>query len=395
MLLAGAGDISAQQKSTKKAKNTAEVVDMKILDDYFPVRAFMCELPAPDFVDTFINFVREDLVPSGFNMIVVQVDWHFKFKSHPELAGPNAWEMDKIKELVAVCREYGVELLPMINLLGHQSWFNRPGMLMQVYPEFDEKPNVKLSDHDPYKWPNPDHFYCKSYCPNHPDLHKIVFACIDEVIEAFESKYFHAGMDEVFDIADIDCPRCGGMDPAKVFADEINRISAHIALKGVPLMIWGDRLLDGRDDATGYGEWSGSRNNTARAIDMIDRSVVICDWHYRDAEQSAVLFALKGFDVITCGWHRPDITELQLEDILRFRAHSSAVTSKRYWGYMQTVWGAYSRFDKEYREGISDRAALNYIYLQKAFADYAKKFTKERAANGANVKKDQGPATGL
>lgn len=103
---------------------------------------------------------------------------------------------------------------------------------------------------------------------------------------------------------------------------------------------------------------------------------MICDWHYRNAEQSAVLFAIKGFDVITCGWEQPEITALQLEDMVRFREHSSKYMSARFKGYMQTVWSSFGQFMDEYRNGTQKprSAAKNYLYLKDAFRAYAEKY---------------------
>lgn len=154
----------------------------------------------------------------------------------PELADPDGWNRSLAGRLAALCREKGIRLVPLINLLGHQSWHGKAGKLLQVYPQFDEKPRVKLPEN--YVWPNPDRLYCKSYCPNHPEVHDVVFDCVDEVVEAFGATDFHAGLDEVFDLADTDCPRCGGLDPAEVFAGEVNRIAAHLRRKGVRLWMW-------------------------------------------------------------------------------------------------------------------------------------------------------------
>ncbi len=311
------------------------------------------------------------------------MNWAYDFESRPELADPDGWNRSLAERLSALCREKGVTLVPLINLLGHQSWHGTAGRLLQVYPQFDEKPHVKLPEN--YVWPNPDRLYCKSYCPNHPEVHAVVFDCVDEVVEAFGATDFHAGLDEVFDLADPNCPRCGGLDPAEVFAGEVNRIAGHLRRKGVRLWMWADRLIDGRRDASGYGEWSASIGNTHRAIDRIDRSVMMCDWHYRDAEQSAVYFAIKGFDVITCGWERPDITRMQLDDMLRFRRHSSKYMSARFKGYMQTVWSGFGLFLDEYRNGSEKEfcAAGNYRF----FKSYLRQFS-ENGGTSQIVKED-------
>ena len=75
-----------------------------------------------------------------------------------------------------------------------------------------------------YSWPNSDSLYCKSYCPLHPEIHKIVFDVIDEICDAFETNAFHAGMDEVFILGDSQCVRCAGKTKAELFAGEVNII---------------------------------------------------------------------------------------------------------------------------------------------------------------------------
>ena len=51
-----------------------------------------------------------------------------------------------------------------------------------------------------------------------PGVHEVLFDLIDELVAACEAEAFHAGMDEVFYIADAKCPRCAGRDPAELFA---------------------------------------------------------------------------------------------------------------------------------------------------------------------------------
>ena len=107
-----------------------------------------------------------------------------------------------------------------------------------------------------YEWPNADKLYCKSYCPLHPEVHKVVFDVVDEICDAFETNAFHAGMDEVFYLGEDKCPRCGGRDKAELFANEIRLIRDHLAQKNRRFWIWGDRLIDGK--TTGLGMWEAS-----------------------------------------------------------------------------------------------------------------------------------------
>jgi Glycosyl hydrolase family 20, catalytic domain. len=209
-----------------------------------------------------------------------------------------------------------------------------------------------------YNWPNADGLYCKSYCPLHPDLHPIVFALVDEICDVFEAKAFHAGMDEVFYIGDDKCPRCGGRDKAELFAGEVNRIQQHLSLKNRKLWIWGDRLIDGK--TTGIGMWEASMNNTHRAIDLISKEVMICDWHYERPDQSAVLFAMKGLNVVTCPWRNPSNAVQQTRDMFRFRETATPQLKEHFNGMMQTVWsGAGAFLDEFYGRKTDEKADAN------------------------------------
>jgi hypothetical protein len=234
-----------------------------------PVIGFCIAAPDPGNLDAFIAFMEEELVPGGINTLVLRIDYNYAYNSYPNLRDENPLSSDQVKQLVSAAREHGIRLIPQINLLGHQSWAGSVGKLLKEYPGFDETPSVMMPEH--YEWPNEDGLYCKSYCPLHPELHQVVFALVDEIMEAFEADAFHAGMDEVFYIGEDECPRCHGRDRSELFAGEVTLIRDHLAEKGQELWIWGDRLLDG--NTSGLGMWEASENDTHRAVDLIPKDV--------------------------------------------------------------------------------------------------------------------------
>jgi len=305
-----------------------------------PIRGFCIAAPEPKDIDRFIKFIKEELVTRKVNTLVLRVEYHYQFDSHPELRDSIALTKQDVKRIVAACKESGISLIPQINLLGHQSWASRLNNLLRVYPQFDETPNVKMPVK--YVWPNEDGLYCKSYCPLHPDVHNVVFSLMDEICDVFEASAYHAGMDEVFYIGNDQCPRCSGRDKAELLAGEVRMISEHLALKNRQLWIWGDRLLDGK--TTGLGMWEGSMNNTHRAIDLIPKNVTICDWHYERADKTAVYFAMKGLKVITCPWRNPSVAITQLNDMANFRKDATPEMKDNFQGMMQTVWSPANNF---------------------------------------------------
>ncbi|MBK5277640.1 MAG: family 20 glycosylhydrolase [Bacteroidia bacterium] len=306
----------------------------------FPIKGFAIAAPKSKDVDRFVKFINEELATRGVNALLLRVDFNYQFESYPQLRDSAALSKADIKKMVDVCKKNNIKIIPQINLLGHQSWHSKTTNLLLKFPEFDETPHVKMPEK--YSWPNSDGLYCKSYCPLHPGVHTVVFALVDEICDAFQAEAFHAGMDEVFYIGDDKCPRCAGIDKAELFGGEVTRIRNHLAEKKRELWIWGDRLIDGK--ATGMGIWEASFNNTHRAIDMIPKDVVICDWHYERPDQTAVYFAMKGFRVLTCPWRTPQVAVLQTEDMARFRKYATKEMKPRYHGMMQTVWSGPDSF---------------------------------------------------
>ncbi|HMH34287.1 MAG TPA: family 20 glycosylhydrolase [Puia sp.] len=319
--------ILAPLSTVAQQQNTA-------LDSILPVRGMCINLPRPAGLDSFVLFIDKELASRKINLLVLMVEYGFRFKAHPELTDSFALSLADVKRIVKVCRNNNIRIVPSVNMLGHQSWANRSNRLLRVYPQFDETPYVKMPEK--YEWPNADNLYCKSYCPLHPDLHPVIFSVMDEICDAFEADAFHAGMDEVFYLGEDKCERCAGRDKAELFAGEVRAIHDHLATKNRKMFIWGDRLLDGK--TTGLGIWEASYNNTYRAIDMIPKDVVICDWHYERADKTAVYFAMKGFSVITCPWRIPQVAVAQVNDMVNFRKQSTGNMTGRFRGVMETTW---------------------------------------------------------
>jgi len=317
------------------------VYSQNTLDERIPVRGLCVKAPNTNELDRFVTFIDEELSRLQTNLLILRVDYGYQYTRHPELADADGLTAEQVKKLVAVCKKHGIRLIPQVNLFGHQSWHGTISNLLREYPQFDETPWVELPKGE-YKWPNEDGLYCKSYCPLHPEVHKVVFELVDEIVTIFEADAFHAGMDEVFYIGEEKCPRCNGHDKAQLFADEVRKIRNHLAAQGKELWIWGDRLIDGK--TTGIGMWEASMNNTHRAIDLIPKDVVINDWHYERADPTAVIFATKGFRVATCPWRNSTVAKKQLQQILSLREEATPVLKDRYLGMIQTIWTGNTNF---------------------------------------------------
>ena len=302
-----------------------------------PIRGIHLAAPMPDEMPLAERFIREALPKEGVNTLVLEVNYRYQFTKHPEVVDDRPLTRDDMKRLVAACRAAGVRLIPMINLLGHQSWARTTFGLLRSHTEFDETPG---------KYPDNQGIYCRSYCTQHPQLHGVIFDLIDELADAAEADAFHVGMDEVFLIGEDDCPRCKGKNKADLFASEVRALHDHLALSKRTLWMWGDRLIDG--EITGIGEWEASKNGTAPAIHSIPKDIVICDWHYEKAHPTAPYFALEGFNVVSSPWRVSPVALGQLELIRLARAGSSPVVAARLQGVLHTTWVGFGAFVRAY-----------------------------------------------
>src|SRR6185503_12093078 len=113
----------------------------------------------------------------------------------------------------------------------------------------------------------------------------------------------HVGMDEIFLLGSELSPSTKGKDSATLFAKAVNEIYSHLVSKRhVEMLMWGDRLIDGKKYE--LGEWEASTNGTAAAIDMIPHDIIVCPWHYelRETYPSVPMFLEKGFRVLPTSW---------------------------------------------------------------------------------------------
>jgi hypothetical protein len=267
----------------------------------------------------------EALAKQGVNVVILEVDYNFNFKSHPELRrGTNPITRDGARRFAALCRKFKIRLIPQFQSVGHQSWKGETFPLLTVYPKFDLTPGA---------FPNNEGIYCREWDVLNPEVWRVVFELMDEIIDAFDADALHVGMDEVFLLGSEQSPSTKGKDPAVLFAKAVNELHAHLVRKRrVEMLMWGDRLIDG--NKLDLGEWEASKNGTAAAVDTIPKDIIICPWHYepRESYPSIPMFIEKGFRVLPAGWKSVEATTALI-------GFSKSHAGPNMLGHMFTTWG--------------------------------------------------------
>jgi hypothetical protein len=286
-----------------------------------------------------------ELATLGVNCIILEIDYGFEFQSQPELReGKKPITKAGAARFVASCRNNGMELVPEFQCLAHQSWKSHTFPLLTKYPELDLTPGA---------FPNNEGIYCREWDPMNPKTTEIAFALIDELIDAFDAKAFHVGMDEIFLLASPQAKSTKHLNPADVFANVVNQLHTHIAEKrGLSMLIWADGLIDG--NKFNVGKWEGSKIGTAPAIDKIAKDIILCPWHYEPREHYETLDYLmrKGFRIMPTSWNNVDATLALVRDARRSQLDGKLV------GHIFTTWSERPDHWSDYHSLSKGLAAL-------------------------------------
>lgn len=276
--------------------------------------------PSPRFSRRALHLVRtptalgeaisslKRIIPAGFNTLMLEIDNAYPYRSHPEIVPEWAWSRAEWDEYVRNARDLGLEIIPVINALGHQT---ETGLAL-AHADMRE---------DPDGW---------SLCPRHPRTLPYVIDLIDELVDWIQPRVFHVGLDEV-DMSNraqtfCVCPRCREADGGELFADHVTGLHAHITALGLEMMMWPDMLFaDPRQNHV-----NGRRTGTWRAIDRLPRDIIMADWVYGVTRAYAGTEYLleHGFRVLGATWNSPRA----VADFSRFAADHDL------YGMCATTW---------------------------------------------------------
>lgn len=217
-----------------------------------------------------------------------------KLDSFPELAWAEcSYSKDEIKPYLKLCNTMGMEVIPMINHLGHATQ-SRGGMGRHTV--LDQNPRLSLM-FEPDGW---------TWCLSNPMVHEKLRAVREELIDLCgEGSYFHLGCDESYSYAS--CPKCRQQDHIAMLADYLNGLCEELAQKGRRAIIWHDQLLDRTAWEHPLIATSRPDQKTHLALEKLDRRLLIADWQYNITTPelpTSEYFVQQGFDVLICPWDK-------------------------------------------------------------------------------------------
>lgn len=264
--------------------------------------------------DQIARAVRDLLARYKMNTFVWECQY-IVWDCCPELEHPEyGMRKDDARKVVEAADRYFVELVPLVQSLGHSEWIFTNGNNLDIA----EDPET------PY-----------AYSPTNPRTYDFIFTVYQEALDLFRPRIFHIGHDEVtmrgrFPYRSKD----SGLSITDLILMDTLRLHEWFRERDVRVAMWGDMFLHQSEarDATFAPSLEEARARRAR----LPKDILITDWHYHPvsaAEYTSIpLWRDEGFDVVGSAWFNPaNIHQLALACI------RSGVL-----GFLQTTWAGFN-----------------------------------------------------
>ena len=263
-------------------------------------------IPTADFM---IKLLPE-IAAMNYNMLLVEFEDKFPYKSMPEIVHPDAWTLAEFAEFRDCARANNIDIVPLVQCAGHLDYI----LKHEKYRH--------LREGDP-----PDD------CINEWCLHDAAepFAVfknmVQEILDFFpDSEYFHIGGDEYN--CNHECSRCHGSDRFDQFLDHVLNCTALVRDAGKKVVIWDDMF----------------RQHNSAKLETLLKQVVPCVWQYITINEEFVERMCKVSPEV---WgaskiqNNPGYRGIGAQDAVMTNVDDWALVAERYpvKGLVATVWG--------------------------------------------------------
>ena len=285
------------------------------------------------FPETPLPFLEKCVRTAAFcrySHVILEFWGMIRLDSFPQMAWPFAFSKEEIAALVRQARALGLEIIPMLQHLGHASMSRQGASGKHVV--LDQAPELEY-----LYLPG---FYGWVWDYTKPAARHLLANIRDELCALCgDGRYFMIGCDEADDLGQGE----NSLEIARDLCEYLNGVQADLTAKGRRAIMWGDMLLCAADMPLAHrvnGEYYDANSSHEFAAAMrtgLRKDIVIADWQYTVVSdsvwQSTRFFREAGFDVLCCSFSNQANYQTALNTI---RAHGCM-------GFMKTTWHTLSR----------------------------------------------------
>ncbi len=195
------------------------------------------------------SFIR-DLADYKINVLLWEWEDKFEYPSHPEIGAPGAFTMAQMQALTAYAHKYHVQIVPLVQGLGHVSYTLK-------WPQFADVREIPSSN-----W---------EYCPLKEGSYELLFELWKDAAEATPgSEFLHIGCDETYELGlGVECGCQAAMEKMgkeALFQKFINRCSEYVLKMGRTPISWGGGYRPEQGLQPPSGHLVGARNVEHAAV---------------------------------------------------------------------------------------------------------------------------------
>ena len=212
-------------------------------------------------IDSVLSLI-DSMGKFKLNTLLLEYGSRFPFiNSHEVLCTPDAFSLEDVQRIEKRCQEWGVEIIPLIQCLGHNGYIG-------VHEEYQHlfEPGAKCVGD-------------MQLCPLKSDSFKLFTELAAQIMQAHpNSKYFHIGADEVRSLGN--CPDCAEFAKKhgvnQLYVDYVNKACDWVIEQGKIPMVWDDML-----------------GHYPEILPQLNKKAVILYWDYWTINETSPLFVAR------------------------------------------------------------------------------------------------------
>jgi len=218
------------------------------------IRALQLDLARHMETIRFIKEYAESAAGNGYNMLVLYLEGRVRTKTFPFRPEDKSYTLEQMSEVVAHAKRLGLEIMPVVSMLGH----------CEQFLACEELRHLSETRHGHARFGKPSGGG-SVVCPSLRETVEFFSGYLTELAEVVTGDNFHAGMDEAWDLGfcELCRPRWERDGLGVLLSEHLRAIHGIVARLGKRMWMWDDMFELFPD----------------RLAD-IPRDIVMCHWNY-------------------------------------------------------------------------------------------------------------------
>src|SRR5579864_614504 len=234
-----------EEQAGEKFLPEAEIEDWPAL----PYRGFMMDLshgqlPTEDEIKRQIDF----LARWKANQYYFYSEANIELRGYPLINLGAVYTQQQVRQIIDYARERHVDVVPCLELYGHLHDLFR----VERYADLSALPHGGEIN------------------PRNPQVQALLHDWVEQLSALFPSPWFHVGMDEPWELEKAGSKAAGGIEPGKLYIEQLKSISALVRQFGKRPMFWAD-VNSGAHIFVKYPE----------LFSQLPKDVIAVPWHYQ------------------------------------------------------------------------------------------------------------------